>query len=444
MTLNTLYQNNNKSSQTPSILIVEDDFAFRNFMIETLNTFDYDISDVEDVNKAVKVLTDRKIDLVVSDVNMPGKSGIELLAEINRKWPEIPVLIITGMPRIESAVECIKLGAFDYISKPFDLVQFSKTIKQALDHSNSVGSISNAKTVHSQNTRTLAGFTVIKTIGEGSMGIVFLAEKENEQRQYALKIVKASLSEERNKKLIARFFNEVEVISKLNHPNIIKIYNHGYAEEEQIPYYVMQYIEGDSLKQHCNSKSKLNLNQKLKIIQKIACALEATHKLGIYHRDIKPDNVLLDTNHNVKLMDFGIAHLPGSNITLTQQALGTPAYISPEAINSPKTDHRSDIYSLGSLSYELLLGKRPFHGDTFFEIAHKIQNERPKHPRKIKSQISESVINILAKMLKKDPNCRYQTVSEIIDDIDQYFSMAGRDKLKLCENESIACGSDWR
>jgi len=278
------------------------------------------------------------------------------------------------------------------------------------------------------------------------MGIVFLAEKQDENEnpvQYALKIVKASLSEERNQKLMARFFNEIEAVSRLNHTNIVKVFEHGYAEEERIPYFVMEYVKGKTLKDYCHESCSLDMKQRLSIIRQIASALAQAHKHGIYHRDVKPDNILVENDSEVRLMDFGIAHIPNSDLTATQQAMGTPAYLSPEAINSSRIDHRADIFSLGSLSYELLVGRKPFTGDTFFEIANKIQNIAPESPQKNNPAFPAFLSGILARMLKKDPADRYQTVDELIDDLDRYLHSTDTQNLSAGQATSNSSEADW-
>ena len=317
---------------------------------------------------------------------------------------------------------------------------------KALDCARTNASKSGEETEISYNTRTLAGYTILKTIGEGSMGIVFLAEKQDENGnpvEYALKIVKASLSEQRNQKLMARFFNEIEAVSALNHANIVKVFEHGYAEEERIPYLVMEYVKGKSLREYCHESCSLDINQRLSIIRQVASALAQAHKNGIYHRDIKPDNVLVENHSKACLMDFGIAHIPDSDLTITQQTMGTPAYLSPEAINGSKVDQRADIYSLGSLSYELLVGRKPFAGETFFQIASMIQNVHPESPQKINPDFPELLSGILARMLKKDPADRYQTVDELIGDLDRYLYSTTTQNLSAGQVTLNSTEAEW-
>jgi serine/threonine-protein kinase len=184
--------------------------------------------------------------------------------------------------------------------------------------------------------------------------------------------------------------------------------------------------------------------QKALILRQIADALSAIHERKICHRDIKPANIMVDQALTVKLTDFGIAHLPDSDLTMTANILGTPTYMSPEAFISAKVDERSDIFSLGTVAYEFLLGRKPFQSDNIRALARVIQFSKPQAPCKINPNFPRKLQQILAKMLKKDPANRYRSATEVVTEIDEYLlsatNGAGSVLQRLISRFSV---SDW-
>ena len=311
--------NDYSNTERKQILIVDDEKAFRKFLKESLEAYNHSVIEADEVDSALEMFSKYSIDLVVSDIKMPGKTGVDLLREVKTQHPSIPVIVITGLPDVDAAVTCMKYGAFDYVAKPVDIEKLIESVTKALSHS--IHSATETPAIVNSQGQTVSGYRILKTLGEGNMGIVFLVNKMNDkgmQEKYALKIVKMSYSKERNKRLLKRFFNEIEVISKLNHTNIVKVIEHGYSKEMQIPYYVMEYIDGKSLKSYIKNKTELSTMEKAKIIRQIASALIPIHANEICHRDIKPDNILITKDKTVKLMDFGVAQVPDSDITQTQ------------------------------------------------------------------------------------------------------------------------------
>jgi serine/threonine-protein kinase len=220
---------------------------------------------------------------------------------------------------------------------------------------------------------------------------------------------------------IRRLINEGNAISQLNHPNIVNFIEFGYSGTGtgRMPYIVMEYFPGKSLKYYLENPMELSIKKKIKIIIQIADALQAAHTKNIFHRDIKPDNILVDKKLNVKLTDFGICHLPTSDVTRTSELMGSPGYMAPEYLQYGKTDKLMDIYSLGVVSYELFVGVRPFDANNLTELMNKIIKKHPAEPRKLVPDFPEKLQDIIAKMMKKNPKRRYNDASEIIDELNK-------------------------
>ncbi len=412
-----------------TILVVDDDLSILTVLERALIRDGYNVLTADDGKSALDILERNVVNLVITDVHMPHLSGTDLLAEINQSFGSVPVILITGKPTVDLAVECMKIGARDYISKPFSISKIEATIERVL---NSVKTIS-PPTINVATTRIrekpniLPGYSLIDRIGEGNMGVVYLVEREEDGKayQYALKLFKpVDFTEEQLAKAKQRFLQEAEAASKITHPNVVAIEEYGMDETENIHYILMEYIEGLSLKHYLAKANTLNYLQKAKIISQIAEGLIPIHELDICHRDIKPANVLIDDALHVKITDFGIAKLPDSMLTQTNDVMGSPSYMSPESFVSSKIDHRADIFSLGVMAYELFLGRRPFEALGFLRLCYIIRHEDPAKPTTIDKDFPEELQIILEKMLQKKPDDRYSEVREISVALNNFISVA--------------------
>jgi serine/threonine protein kinase len=212
-----------------------------------------------------------------------------------------------------------------------------------------------------------------------------------------------------------RFIREAQSAGKLVHPNIATIYD--VVKSKNMTYIVMQYIEGDSLQKAISSGEKMSLEKAVRLIARLCDALDYAHQKGIIHRDIKPANILMDKEGNPYLVDFGIARVETSTITQTGRTVGTPSYMSPEQVMGKKVNKCSDIFSLGVLFYEILTGKRPFHGESITTVIYKIINEEPLASKEIKKSLPPGFEPIISKALAKDPTKRYQTCGQFKQDL---------------------------
>ena len=257
-------------------------------------------------------------------------------------------------------------------------------------------------------------YEIIKTIGEGGMANVYLANDTILDRKVAIKVLRGDLSND--EKFIRRFKREALSVSNLSHPNIVEVYDVG--EEDGNYYIVMEYIEGKTLKQLLQKRGALTLNEVIDIMTQLTDGLAHAHEAYIIHRDIKPQNIMIEDNGLVKITDFGIAMaLNSTQLTQTNSVMGSVHYLPPEQANGKGSTVKSDIYSLGILMYELLTGSVPFKGDTAVEIALKHMKEKIPSIRKQDPTIPQSVENIVLKATAKNPKNRYDNVRDMYKDL---------------------------
>lgn len=267
--------------------------------------------------------------------------------------------------------------------------------------------------------KTLGNFEIVGMLGRGGMGVVYKAIDQRLQRFVALKFLGETYKEEGARK---RFLREARAISALNHPNIVTIYD--IVDEEGELYIVMELVEGQSLRELISGGSGLRVQTALDYAQQIAEGLGAAHASGIVHRDLKPGNVIITAKSRVKILDFGLAKIEKtassglevtqSMLTKTDAFLGTVAYASPEQSRGRGIDHRTDIFSLGVMLHEMLTGERPFQGESMVELVCAINYEPPKLLRASKPGLSADLESIVAKMLEKRPEDRFQSMEEVL------------------------------
>ena len=258
-------------------------------------------------------------------------------------------------------------------------------------------------------------YEIIKTIGEGGMANVYLANDTILDRKVAIKVLRGDLSND--EKFIRRFQREALSVSNLSHPNIVEVYDVG--EEDGQYYIVMEYIEGKTLKQLLKKRETLTLPEVIDIMLQLTDGLAHAHESYIIHRNIKPQNIMILDNGLVKITDFGIAMaLNATQLTQTNSVMGSVHYLPPEQANGKSATVKSDIYSLGILMYELITGSVPFKGDNAVEIALKHMKEKIPSIRKQNPTIPQSVENIVIKATAKNPRNRYDSVKEMHDDLE--------------------------
>ncbi|MGD2294355.1 MAG: protein kinase [Candidatus Aminicenantes bacterium] len=263
-------------------------------------------------------------------------------------------------------------------------------------------------------------YNILGELGRGAMGVVFKGEDPLIGRIVAIKIIRLDAFHAPHEQAEAktRFIREAQSAGNLTHPNIVTIYDVG--EAEGTPYIAMEYIEGQSLEHVIISRKDFTLYSIFNLISQIGNALDYAHQKGIVHRDIKPGNILLDNTDRAHIVDFGIARVSTSTLTQSGTSLGTPSYMSPEQVAGRQVDHRSDIFALGVILYELLTYQKPFFGDSYTTVIYKIMNEDPPPLRTFNARLPEELDFIIRKALAKKPEERYQTCRQLADDLSSY------------------------
>jgi serine/threonine protein kinase/dienelactone hydrolase len=266
--------------------------------------------------------------------------------------------------------------------------------------------------------KTILHYKIIEKLGEGGMGVVYKAEDTKLDRLVALKFLPLHLTENETDK--ARFLQEAKAASAINHPNVCVIYD--LLEHKGQQFIVMEYVEGKTLR--CVAEEQhdtpLPIHDVIHYTIQIAGALQAAHEKGIIHRDIKSENIMVNSKNQIKVMDFGLAKLKGSlKLTKSSSTLGTVAYMSPEQLQGQEVDARSDIFSFGVVIYEMLTGRLPFKGDYEAAVIYAILNEEPDPVQKHRPDLLPAFLPVINCTLEKKPENRYQSMKDLLDDLKQ-------------------------
>ena len=260
-------------------------------------------------------------------------------------------------------------------------------------------------------------YVVLGSLGGGGMAQVFLAHDELLERDVALKVLRDQYAE--NEEFVERFRREALSVASLSHPNIVQVYDRGTSEDGRY-YIAMEYVPGGTLKERIVGDGNLSPGTAAAVAAQVADALGAAHERGVIHRDVKPQNVLVDASGDVKVADFGIARAAAASvISETSAVLGTAVYMSPEQAMGQEVGPPSDLYSLGVVLYEMLTGEVPFEADTPVAISMKQVHEPPRPPKEIRGEIPEEVNAVVLKLLAKEPGARYASAAELVADLDR-------------------------
>ena len=265
--------------------------------------------------------------------------------------------------------------------------------------------------------KTIGRYEILKKVGQGSRGAVYLGRDPYIERQVAVKVYRFPENAEPEKvaRYQKKFFVEAQSAGRLTHPNIVAIYDAGL--HQHFCYITMEYVDGSTLEKFCDSNNLLSVEKALKSVFSVCKGLEYAHQNKVIHRDIKPSNIILSSAGQVKITDFSIAYIKRSESTLVKGLFGSPSYMSPEQIKEEPIAENSDIFSLGSVLYELLTGKKAFDGESEYSIMYKIVNENPPPVLEARPELPEIVRQILDKVLAKDSSERYQSSLDFAYDL---------------------------
>ena len=269
-----------------------------------------------------------------------------------------------------------------------------------------------------KSTQRIQGYRIIRKLGAGAMATVFLAQQESLDRPVAIKVLPKKFSE--NKDFLERFYKEGRAAAKLNDANIVQAYDVGQSGEYH--YFVMEYVDGDTVHEQIVEKKQLSEQEALPIIRQVAQALQHAHKVGFIHRDIKPKNIMIEKNGDVKLADLGLARALNDAEAAEAEAgraYGTPYYISPEQIRGKKDiTPAADIYGLGATLYHMVTGRVPFSGKNPSDVMHRHLKQDLVPPDHLNSSLSAGFSQVIEMMMAKDVSQRYQNAADLIEDLD--------------------------
>jgi serine/threonine protein kinase len=256
-------------------------------------------------------------------------------------------------------------------------------------------------------------YQVLRSLGRGAMGVVYLAEDPLIERQVALKTLRVDVDAEVSKEFRERFFREARAAGRLSHPGIVMVHDVGEDAATGVVFIAMELVHGRNLKQLLKQGHTLRPSQAARLAAEVATALEYAHRMGVVHRDIKPANLLVTDDGSVKITDFGVARLESSNLTVDGQFLGTPNYMSPEQVTGQAVDGRSDLFSLGVVLFELLTGRRPFTGSTLHEVTTQIVQAPTPIPSSLSPKLPPSLNPIVLKCLEKERERRFASCADL-------------------------------
>jgi predicted Ser/Thr protein kinase len=263
----------------------------------------------------------------------------------------------------------------------------------------------------------LGRYEVLRVLGQGAMGVVYEAHDPVLERKVAVKTLSLPLLSEPGlrEEYLARFRREAQAAARLAHPNVVAVHDAGVDPESGAPFLVMERVEGLPLSTLLREHGALPLQQALELVAQVAAALDAAHRAGIVHRDIKPGNVLLDARGAARVTDFGIARLEGSELTGTGVSLGTPGFLAPELLRGGRADARSDLFALGALAYALLTGRRAFDGPTPHAAGMAVLQDEPAPPAALDPRIPEPASRAVMAALAKSPEARPPSAAAFLE-----------------------------
>ena len=424
------------------VVVADDEPVLRHVLARALRERGYECLEAASGREALALVEKHAVDVILSDVSMPDLDGIGLLRLVRERTPDLPVLLMTGMPDMSTAVKAVEYGAREYLLKPVELARVVSSVEQAVTAhraaavrrhilDSAVRSPSRSTlphgTVHITAGTVLGGrYRVVKLLGMGGMGTVYEAVRDDHDR-VAIKVLHARLAGQSD--AVGRFRREAHVIASLEHPNIVSVLD--FASNEGHPtFIVMERLYGRTLAETIERDPPFSAARIGRIASQMLSALEAAHQRNVLHRDLKPENVFLVTANSqpdfVKLLDFGLAKLVSDDVdvklTATGSVVGTPAYMAPEYARGEPASVQGDVYGVGCVMYEALTGKPPFLGDNYNAMLFTIQKSFPVPLSATRPDVSPQLIAIVERAMNKDAKRRFATASAMGKALDAFAS----------------------
>lgn len=435
-----------------TLLIVEDHEDSREVMRDYLEEFGFTVDSAADGAEGLEKARARSFDLIITDVNMPRVGGLELLQAIQREDVRSDVLVLSGDGQIGRAVEAMRLGAVNYLVKPVEPVQLVAEVRAVIqarrDRARAPDPVTTNRLVAQDAgarelsrgpargpARTQVGgrgdlptsidrYQVLSKLGEGGMGTIYKCFDPVLGRTVAVKVVVPESSQHGQEELLQRFACEAQAAGMLRHPNIITVYDYS-AEPGGPVYLAMEHLEGPSLGAVISEAGRLPWQRAVGIAFQLADALEFAHRNQVIHRDVKPANIIVQDGDVVKILDFGIAKLANSELTVPGTFIGSPRYLAPESFRGARIDYRADQFSLASVLYEMLAGVPAFDFSSFYAGMHYILSEDPAPLATLGVDAPSLLCDILERLHQKDPERRYYNEMRLLDDLTEIGELAG-------------------
>jgi eukaryotic-like serine/threonine-protein kinase len=419
-----------------TVLLVDDQEELRRLYRRALAKDGHEVTPAAHGREAVEMAGSKRFDVVITDVRMPDMTGIELLQALRVADPDLPVVLVSGSPDLESAMRAVELGALDFLVKPVSFEKLRQAARRGVglrrqrarteellkQHLQREGSRDAPRSGTDRDCRSgelLAGrYRIGALLGAGGMGQVYEATREDGSRtRVAVKILHGALADD--EKLVARFRREAEAVGRIDHPNIVRLLD---FHSEAPPFLVMELLRGISLRRALTRDGPFSPERAVLVAAQMLEALAAVHGARIIHRDIKPENVLLTTGSEpdvVKLLDFGVAKLQslphGETLTQLGTVLGTPTYMAPEHARGAPIDQRSDVYSVSAIFYEMLAGKAPFMGDNYNALLFAIQQGNPEPLAKRRPDVPAELVAVIERGMSPEADARYASAEEMAE-----------------------------
>jgi CheY-like chemotaxis protein len=430
------------------VLLVDDQDELRQLYRRTLLKDGHEIVTASNGRAAVEVAQQSRFDVVISDVRMPDMGGIELLQQLHERDPDLPVLLVSGSPDLDTAMKAVQFGAIEYLVKPvaFDKLRASAAraiemrrkraeAEQVLEHYRSGERIRSKTPVPPRERESWTGellggrYRLGRLIGAGGMGGVYEATREDlGQMRVAVKVLHEALASD--EALLLRFRREAETVGLINHPNIVRILDF-HAEQNEPAFLVMELLDGVSLRQELQRHGRFSAPRLVFVATQILAALAAVHRAHVIHRDMKPENVFLTCISGlgdiVKVLDFGVAKTltrpAGETLTQLGMVLGTPTYMAPEQARGAPIDTRSDLYSVAAIMYECFSGKAPFSGESYNALLFAIQQGKPLPLAEQRPDLDPELVSVVERGMAADADARFQTAEEMAQALEPWLSV---------------------
>ncbi|MFN8577206.1 MAG: protein kinase [Candidatus Sericytochromatia bacterium] len=456
-----------------SILIISNDKEKEKHLESFLIKSNYIVYHAEHGLKALKTINNTNISVILYDLSSEETAEYGFFEYLNKKHSSLKVIVTSKINNSDTIIKIMKNGAFDYIIEPInsdyllDAIHKASSAKKEIENKiasdkknreyqrvlikeidilkNELVSVKNnlqqrnleVELIYGSdyikekslslldvinNEKRIGKYTILEELGRGGMSVVYKAIDYTLNRQVAIKELTISQSpfpEEVIEDVTKRFIKEAQVIAMLRHDNIVKVFD--VLEEKNKHYMVMEFIEGQTLDKLIAGNKSIPILESISIISEICLALDYIHSNNIIHRDVKPSNIIINHERNVKLMDFGVIRDKSvTTLTPTGAIVGTMAYTAPEQ-SSKKLDFKVDIFPLGTIFYELLTGVNPFEGKTYADTFVKIASLEPHPPSSINSLCDTQLDEIVMKAISKNANNRY-TAKELYNALSLYIS----------------------